>query len=129
MAGKRKLIEVSIPLDEINEQSAREKQPFTRDHPRSLHIWWARRPLVAARAVLFAQLIDDPSSSPDVFPTESAQRMERERLHNLIKRMVVWESSNDPSLIAEVRAELSKQFAGAPPKFLDPFAGGGTIPL
>ncbi|WP_159498512.1 DUF1156 domain-containing protein [Microbacterium sp. 18062] len=129
MAVKRKLIEVSIPLDEINKQSAREKQPFTRDHPRSLHIWWARRPLVAARAVLFAQLIDDPSSSPDLFPTESAQRVERERLHNLIKRMVVWESSNDPRLLDEVRAELSKQFAGAPPKILDPFAGGGTIPL
>lgn len=129
MAVKRKLIEVSIPLDEINEQSAREKQPFTRDHPRSLHIWWARRPLVAARAVLFAQLIDDPSSSPDLFPTESAQRVERERLHNLIKRMVVWESSNDPRLLDEVRAELSKQFEGAPPRLLDPFAGGGTIPL
>jgi putative DNA methylase len=129
VAVKRKLIEVSIPLDEINEQSAREKQPFTRDHPRSLHIWWARRPLVAARAVLFAQLVDDPSSSPELFPTEAAQRAERERLHNLIKRMVVWESSNDPNLLNEVRRELAKQFAGDPPRLLDPFAGGGTIPL
>lgn len=129
MAYKRKLIEVAIPLAAINEQSAREKQPFTRNHPRSLHIWWARRPHVAARAVLFAQLIDDPSADIDRFPTVETQRIERERLHALMRRMVVWENSNDPNLLADVRFELKRQFGENQPTILDPFAGGGTIPL
>jgi len=129
VAYKRKLIEVAIPLAAINEQSAREKQPFTRNHPRSLHIWWARRPHVAARAILFAQLMDDPSSDLEQFPTIDAQRVERERLHAILRRLVVWESSNDPDLLSEVRAELSQQFGESQPRILDPFAGGGTIPL
>jgi putative DNA methylase len=129
VAYKRKLIEVSIPLAAINEQSAREKQPFTRNHPRSLHIWWARRPHVAARAILFAQLIDDPSSNLERFPTVEIQRVERERLHSILRRLVIWENSNDPDLLSEVRAELNNQFGEFPPRILDPFAGGGTIPL
>src|SRR3954451_10586529 len=86
----RKLIEVALPLEAINRESAREKEPFTRKHPRALHIWWARRPLTAARAVLFAQLVDDPSSHPEQFPTEDLQRRERERLHAIIERLVIW---------------------------------------
>jgi putative DNA methylase len=128
-APKRKLIEVALPLETINNESAREKEPFTRNHPRSLHIWWARRPLVTARAVLFAQLVDDPSSHPDQFPTEAAQRAERERLHKIIERLVVWENTHDKGLFAEAHAEILKSTGGNPPPILDPFAGGGTIPL
>ncbi|EKF23781.1 hypothetical protein C731_2149 [Mycolicibacterium hassiacum DSM 44199] len=127
-APKRKLIEVSLPLEAINRESAREKS-IRHGHPSTLHLWWARRPLAAARAVLFAQLVDDPSSRPEEFPTEELQRKERERLHKLIERLVVWENSNDETLLAEARAEILKSTNGNPPPILDPFAGGGTIPL
>ncbi|RKF24685.1 DUF1156 domain-containing protein [Micromonospora globbae] len=127
---KRKLIEVALPLETINRESAREKEPFTRNHPRSLHIWWARRPHTAARAVLFAQLVDDPSARPEEFPTDEAQRAERERLHALIRRMSVWEASwNDPSVWTAAHREIVKSSDGNPPRIFDPFAGGGTIPL
>ena len=80
MPTRKKLIEVSIPLEDINAESAREKS-IRHGHPSTLHLWWARRPLAAARAVLFAQLVDDPSSNPDL--TEEQQKAERERLHSL----------------------------------------------
>lgn len=124
-----KLIEVALPLEAINRESAREKEPFTRRHPRALHIWWARRPLTAARAVLFAQLVDDPSSHPDQFPTEEAQRRERERLHEIMERLVVWENSWNDALFEEARVEILKSTGGSIPTIMDPFAGGGTIPL
>src|SRR4051812_29266743 len=89
---RRKLIEVSIPLEDINAESAREKS-IRQGHPSTLHLWWARRPLAAARAVLFAQLVDDPSSDPDL--TEEEQKAERERLHGIIRRLVNWENIND----------------------------------
>jgi putative DNA methylase len=126
---KRKLIEVSLPLQAINVASAREKEPFTRNHPRALHIWWARRPLATARAVLFAQLVDDPSSLPKQFPTPETQAAERERLHAIIRRLVLWENINDEGLLHEAHAEIMKSTDGNPPPILDPFAGGGTIPL
>ncbi len=125
---KRKLIEVSLPLEAINRESAREKS-IRHGHPSTLHLWWARRPLAAARAVLFAQLVDDPSARPEEFPTEEAQRAERERLHRLIERLVVWENTRDEKLLAEAHAEILKSTNGNPPPILDPFAGGGTIPL
>ncbi len=125
---RRKLIEVSLPLEAINRESAREKS-IRHGHPSTLHLWWARRPLAAARAVMFAQLVDDPSSHPDEFPTEEAQRAERERLHDLIERMVVWENIRDEKLFAQAHAEILKSTNGNPPPILDPFAGGGTIPL
>lgn len=125
---KRKLIEVALPLEAINRESAREKS-IRHGHPSTLHLWWARRPLAAARAVLFAQLVDDPSSNPDEFPTEDLQRKERERLHKLIERLVVWENIRDEKLLAEAHAEILKSTDGNPPPILDPFAGGGTIPL
>ncbi len=125
---KRKLIEVALPLEAINRESAREKS-IRHGHPSTLHLWWARRPLAAARAVLFAQLVDDPSSRPDEFPTEELQRKERERLHALIERLVVWENTRDEKLLAEAHAEILKSTNGNPPPILDPFAGGGTIPL
>lgn len=128
-ADRRKLIEVSMPLEVINRESAREKS-IRHGHPSTLHLWWARRPLAAARAVLFAQLVDDPSSNPDRFPTEEAQAIERTRLHGIIEKLVVWENSNDRSLLQAAHAEIVKS-AGpdGPPAILDPFAGGGSIPL
>ncbi|WP_285104070.1 DUF1156 domain-containing protein [Promicromonospora sp. MEB111] len=123
---RRKLIEVSLPLEEINAESAREKS-IRYGHPSTLHLWWARRPLAAARAVLFAQLVDDPSSDESLSPEE--QKAERERLHGIIRRLVKWENINDERLYAEARAEILRSTGGKPPAILDPFAGGGTIPL
>ena len=87
--NKKKLIEVAIPLEAINAASAREKS-IRHGHPSTLHLWWARRPLAACRAVLFAQLVDDPSSHPDKFPTEEAVEAERKRLFNIIEELVKW---------------------------------------
>ncbi|HKH64969.1 MAG TPA: DUF1156 domain-containing protein [Solirubrobacterales bacterium] len=125
---KRKLIEVALPLEAINREAAREKS-IRHGHPSTLHLWWARRPLAATRAVLFAQLVDDPSSHPDRFPTEKAQAAERERLHKLIERLVVWENIRDEELLAEAHEEILASTDGNPPPILDPFAGGGSIPL
>jgi putative DNA methylase len=126
---KRKLIEVALPLEAINRESAREKS-IRHGHPSTLHLWWARRPLAAARAVLFAQLVDDPSARPEEFPTEELQRAERERLHALIERLVDWDNIRDGKLLAEAHAEIVKSAPdGQLPAILDPFAGGGTIPL
>lgn len=125
---QRKLIEVALPLETINRESAREKS-IRQGHPSTLHLWWSRKPLATARAVLFAQLVDDPSSHPDRFPTEDAQRAERERLHGIIERLVVWENTHDQAVIAEAQNEILTSTGGNPPPILDPFAGGGTIPL
>lgn len=128
LVTKRKLIEVALPLEAINRESAREKS-IRHGHPSTLHLWWARRPLAAARAVLFAQLVDDPSSLPEEFPTEELQRQERDRLHNLIERLVSWDNIGDEKLFAEAHREILKSTNDNPPPILDPFAGGGTIPL
>jgi putative DNA methylase len=125
---KRKLIEVALPLEAINRESAREKS-IRHGHPSTLHLWWARRPLAACRAVLFAQLVDDPSAHPDRFPTEEDQALERKRLFDLLERLVVWENAGDERLLREAHAEIAKCFDGKPPAVLDPFAGGGSIPL
>lgn len=128
MVQKRKLIEVALPLEVINRESAREKS-IRHGHPSTLHLWWSRKPLAAARAVLFAQLVDDPSSNPESFPTEELQRNERERLHKLIGQLVTWENIRDEKLLAQAHAEILKSTGGNPPPILDPFAGGGSIPL
>jgi len=128
MSYRKKLIEVALPLDAINTASAREKS-IRHGHPSTLHLWWARRPLAACRAVLFASLVDDPSEHKDLFPTEEEQEAERERLFDLIRRLVMWENSNDEKLLSEIRAEILKSTDGNPPPVLDPFAGGGSIPL
>ncbi len=146
---RKKLIEVSIPLEAINVASAREKS-IRHGHPSTLHLWWARRPLAACRAVLFAQLVDDPSSWPDRFPTEETQDAERRRLHKVIEAMVPWEASNNEVILNAARWEIARSVAWglgeeppaqgdgaailhylqtkAPPVY-DPFSGGGSIPL
>jgi putative DNA methylase len=128
MTHRKKLIEVAMPLDVINLESAREKT-IRHGHPSTLHLWWARRPLAAARAVLFAQLVDDPSSHPDRFPTEDDQRRERKRLFDILERLVPWEASNDEKILAEARAEILKSCDGKLPTIIDPFGGGGAIPV
>ena len=124
----KKLIEVALPLDVINAESAREKS-IRHGHPSTLHLWWSRKPTATARAVLWASLVDDPSSHPELFPTEEAQDAERQRLHALLARLVKWENSNDEDLLNEARAEIRKYMGEEPLIFLDPFAGGGSIPL
>lgn len=126
--SKKKLIEVALPLEAINEASAREKS-IRHGHPSTLHLWWARRPLAAARAVIFSSLVDDPSSHPEQFPTEEDQEKERQRLFSILERLVVWENSNDEKLLAEAKAEIAQSTDGNIPELLDPFAGGGAIPL
>ena len=145
---KRKLIEVALPLDAINGAAAREKNnPFLKGHPRSMHLWWAPRPLAAARAVLFGQMVDDPSSAPDLFPTKAAQQQERERLFEIIEALVKWENTTNEELLDQASAEIWQSWRRACtenadhpqadeifnrkalPVFHDPFAGGGAIPL
>lgn len=132
MVGKgnieKKLIEVALPLEAINKESAREKS-IRHGHPSTLHLWWARRPLAACRAVLFASLVDDPSSLPEQFPTEEDQDKERQRLFRLIEKLVLWENSNNRAVLDEAHAEILKSTGGHPPPIYDPFCGGGSIPL
>lgn len=124
----KKLIEVALPLEKINAESAREKS-IRHGHPSTLHLWWARRPLAAARAVIWSSLVDDPSSHPEKFPTEEEQNRERQRLFGILEELVVWENSNDERVLAAAKEEILKSTNGNPPEFLDPFAGGGAIPL
>lgn len=146
---RKKLIEVSLPLKAINAASAREKS-IRHGHPSTLHLWWARRPLAACRAVLFAQLVDDPSAWPEEFPTEESQDRERKRLHGIIEEMVPWKATHDERVLGRARYEVARSLARgrgenppdendarsvlaylarhAPP-VCDPFCGGGSIPL
>jgi len=125
---KRKLIEVSLPLEAINRESSREKS-IRHGHPSTIHLWWARRPLAACRAVLFAQLVDDPSSYPEIFKDEASQEKERQRLFEIIEKLVVWENATDKSLLKIANDEIRKSNNGLIPSIYDPFAGGGSIPL
>jgi putative DNA methylase len=146
---RKKLIEVALPLEAINIASVREKS-IRHGHPSTLHLWWARRPLAACRAVIFGQLVDDPSSVSDEFPSEEAQRRERQRLFQIVERLVKWENSDNQQVLHEARLEIVRNLArdkklpfnpkmsraeclaflreNAPP-VLDPFCGGGSIPL
>jgi putative DNA methylase len=144
--NRKKLIEVALPLEAINKASAREKS-IRHGHPSTLHLWWARRPLAAARAVIFAQMVDDPSSNPDLFPTEKAQEKERQRLFKIIEDLVQWENTTNEEVLNRARAEIWQSWrrtcadhADHPrakelfdrnrlPAFHDPFAGGGALPL
>lgn len=127
---RRKLIEVSIPLEKINEQSAREKS-IRHGHPSTLHLWWSRKPTSTARAVLFAQIVDDPASRPDLFPTVEEQDAEREELFQIIENISNWDTvKSDPEgWFDRARAKIIQYTDGNPPAVADPFAGGGSIPL
>ena len=143
---RKKLIEVALPLEAINAASAREKS-IRHGHPSTLHLWWARRPLATARAVLFSQLVDDPSSRPELFPTEEDQSQERERLFRIIEELVKWENTTNETVLEQAREEIRRSWRRTCednrdhpraadlfdpdrlPAFHDPFAGGGTIPL
>jgi putative DNA methylase len=145
-AYKKKLIEVALPLEAINKASAREKS-IRHGHPSTLHLWWARRPLAAARAVIFAQMVDDPSAHPDIFKTEKAQEKERQRLFKIIEDLVLWENTTNEAVLQRARDEIWQSWratcaenADHPrakelfdrhklPAFHDPFAGGGSLPL
>ena len=128
-AYRRKLIEVALPLAEINDASAYDKMPGIGPHPKGIHQWWARLPLPTARAVLFASVVDDPSAHPEKFPTEEAQTAERERLFDLLRRLMQKKMHERPEVYAAARAEMLKHCEGKLPPVLDPFAGGGSIPL
>ena len=128
MTYKRKLVEVALPLDAISRASAREKTS-PHGHPSTLHQWWARRPMAACRAALWASLVDDPSARPDRFPSDEAQAAERRRLFGILEQLVVMKNSNNPDVLAEARAEIEASCEGERPSVLDPFCGGGTIPL
>jgi putative DNA methylase len=143
---KKKLIEVALPLDAINMASAREKS-IRHGNPSTLHLWWARRPLAAARAVIFAQMVDDPSEHLDLFPTEKKQEKERQRLFRIIEDLVLWENTTNETVLQQARDEIwrSWRYTCAEnadhsramelfnrhklPGFHDPFAGGGALPL
>ena len=124
----KKLIEVALPLEKINVESAKEKT-IRHGHPSNLHLWWARRPLTAARAVIWSSLIDDPSSHPELFPTDEEQTKERQRLFKILEDLVKLDNSNNESVLDSAKNEIIKNSNGAVIQFLDTFAGGGAIPL
>ena len=144
----KKLIEVALPLDAINAACAREKS-IRHGHPSTLHLWWARRPLAAARAVIFAQMVNDPGGERGYYSgmTKAQAQAERERLFKIIEDLVLWENTNNEEVLERARAEIRKSWRETCelnkshpqaaelfnpeklPGFHDPFAGGGAIPL
>ncbi len=154
MTHRKKLIEVNIPLQAINIESAKDGA-LKHGHPSTLHRYWARRPLAACRAIVFASFVDDPAECEDEFTTEDEQDAERDRLYDIIKRLIIWKNSNDANLLAEARYEIAlsvarnngqdltefrAQYKGDPeavlqylrehaPAVYDPFCGGGSVPL
>ena len=127
---KKKLIEVALPLPEINDASAYDKMPGIGPHPKGIHHWWARLPLPTARAVLFASVVTDPSDDPAwATKTEEEQDARREELFDIIRKLMGKRLHEHPEVYAEARAEMLKHCDGKLPPVLDPFAGGGSIPL
>ena len=140
----KKLIEVALPLDDINTASAREKS-IRHGHPSTLHLWWARRPLAAARAVIFAQMVNDPGGERGYYAgkTRAQADAEREELFQILRDLVKWENTNNEEVLARARAAIAKSWRETcelnkgkpgfdpevPPAFHDPFAGGGALPL
>lgn len=140
MTERKKLIEVALPLEAINEASAREKS-IRHGHPSTLHLWWARRPLAACRAVIFTSLVDDPDH-PNALEefVEACKKLPkgknaiendtpRQRLFDFIDRLVTWEATTDEEILEKARELIRLCTDGNPPALLDPFAGGGSIPL
>ena len=145
MKAPKKLIEVALPLKAINEACAREKS-IRHGHPSTLHLWWARRPLAAARAVIFSQMVNDPLEKYGDNPTpqqRSAATKERNRLFKIIEELVKWENTNNEEVLKKAREKIRESWRetcemnkGEPgfdpdklPAFHDPFAGGGALPL
>ncbi len=144
----KKLIEVALPLDAINVAAAREKS-IRHGHPSTLHLWWARRPLAAARAVIFAQMVNDPGYERHLGRGVNKEKAaaERERLFKIIEDLVQWENTNNEEVLERARAEIWKSWRETCelnknhpqaaelfnpdklPGFHDPFAGGGALPL
>ncbi len=146
----KKLIEVALPLDAINAACAREKS-IRHGHPSTLHLWWARRPLAAARAVIFAQMVNDPGYQQGggfkYGVNKQKAQAERERLFKIIEDLVLWENTNNEEVLERARVEIRRSWRetcelnkGHPqaaelfnpdqlPGFHDPFAGGGALPL
>lgn len=124
----KKLIEVALPLEKINKESAREKS-IRHGHPSTLHLWWARRPLAAARAVIWASLIDDPAEHKELFPSEEEQNKERQRLFGILEELVDWDNSTNEEVLNRAKEEIKKYYPDSSISLLDPFAGGGTIPV
>ncbi|MBM1143830.1 DUF1156 domain-containing protein [Alcanivorax sp. ZXX171] len=145
----KKLIEVALPLDDINAACAHEKMPGIGPHPRGIHLWWARRPLAAARAVLFAQLVNDPGYQRELGygVNKKEAEIKREKLFQIIRDLVKWENTNNEEVLSRARdaiweswretCHLNRNHPQAAelfnpdklPAFHDPFAGGGAIPL
>ena len=144
MTYRKKLIEVSLPLEAINEESTREKS-IRQGHPSTLHLWWSRKPLAACRAVLWSSLVDDPS---EYIPDEAAANRERDRLFSILDKLIVWENSKDDEILQAARLEIARSVARElqvelpvgkeaiaeflltkAPSIVDPFAGAGSIPL
>ena len=121
-----KLIEIALPLEAIDKACVREKS-IRHGHPSTLHLWWARRPLAAMRAVLWASLVDDPSGDDSL--TEDQQHRERQRLFGILEELLIWENSNDTNVLRRAREEIERSCRGAPPAILDPFGGGGSTAL
>src|SRR4030095_8247961 len=142
--SKKKLIEVTLPLEAINEEGSRRKRKAPGGYPTTLHKWWAQRPVAATRAVVFAQMVDDPSSLPDLFPSEKKQAKERQRLFKIIEELVQWENTSNEKVLQQARDEIWQSWRRACaetsdhprakelfdrhklPAFHDPFAGGGS---
>lgn len=144
----KKLIEVALPLDDINEAASREKS-IRHGHPSTLHLWWARRPLAAARAVIFAQMVNDPGYERHLGRgvNKDKAKIERDRLFAIMRKLVLWENSTNTEVIESARAEIWKSWretcdlnrshpqakdlfnSEVLPSFHDPFAGGGALPL
>ena len=129
MTPIKKLVEVALPLPEINDASAYDKMPGIGPHPKGIHHWWARLPLPTARAILFASVVDDPGSHPEKWPTEESQTGERDRLFEIVRKMMGNRMHEHPEIYAEAREEMLKHCGGKLPTVFDPFAGGGSIPL
>ena len=146
----KKLIEVALPLDDINVAAAREKS-IRHGHPSTLHLWWARRPLAAARAVIFAQMVNDPGyQQGEGFKygvNKEQAAVEREKLFDIIRDLVKWENTNNEEVLNRAREAIKRSWReicglnkdhpqaaelfdpNKLPAFHDPFAGGGALPL
>jgi putative DNA methylase len=128
---RKKLIEVAMPLEEINDEAAQRNTKSPKGWPSTFHKWWSPKPLAIARSVILAQILDDPSAHPELFATRTEQDEERQRLLRLITKAAKWSENSSPDVRREIRAELDRALKGEEKgiRFLDPFCGSSAIPL